>query len=438
MTPRVSIVIPPHNPRAAQDRTRAAIAAQRYRLSDLEVIVVADGCSDGTEQMAIPAPLAGCVIAQAPGGPAAARNRGAANAAGDLLIFLDDDVEAAPGLVAAHVRAHEDLQAPGIVVGYLPPMLESRRDLFGITLRGWWDAIFDRMRQKGHRPSYADVLSGNCSMTATTFRALGGFDERLWCHEDYELGYRLLRAGGQIVFARDAAAGHHERTDLDGVFRRKRAEGRADVSLARMHPDLWPALPMGNEARRPSRRARWFRRLVAGAPLAGSVAEAVSRAQLSVLARIGARDRWRALLDDLLWYWYWRGVADALEGTRFSAFREAVRGRSPEPVALPVVDLHAGLSAAAREIDRVAPRGVVLTYGGVAVATIPEQPWAEPLSGRHLWHLLRTRYSRAFADAIAVAQATAVRRGHPALDEPGGAPAELDHVRAALFDDHPA
>jgi GT2 family glycosyltransferase len=395
---RVSVVIPTHNRRALLERTLASLA--RQSCLPYEVIVVADGCTDGTGEVHLEPPLRGIVMTQGAAGPAAARNRGAAAATGDLLLFLDDDVEASPTLVGAHIRAHRDAPAHGIVVGDLPPALRGRRDPFGIMLRGWWDAIFERMRQTGHRFTYADVLTGNCSVTTLLFRSVGGFDESLRCHEDYELGYRVIRAGGQITFAADAIGAHQERTDLRGALARKHAEGAADVALARKHPALWPALILADESRPLSRRARLFRKLAMDAPAVGDGLEWGGRLYLKVLGRARARDRWRRLLDDLLLYWYWRGVAEALEGTTLAEFRRSFDTPHVEHTDLADIDLRAGLARAMQEIDRLSPAGAVLRYGSVHVGTIPPRPWAEPLAGRHLRQLLKTRFATRLAQAL--------------------------------------
>jgi glycosyltransferase involved in cell wall biosynthesis len=117
----VSIVIPTHNRRDSVERALRALTRQTYPLAASEVIVVADGCTDGTPEISRagwPFPLR--IMEEASRGPAAARNRGAAVATGELLIFLDDDIEVSPGFVAAHVRAHAD-GGPGCVAVGLSP-----------------------------------------------------------------------------------------------------------------------------------------------------------------------------------------------------------------------------------------------------------------------------------------------------------------------------
>jgi len=403
MSTRVSVIVPTHNRRAVLERGLASLAAQSYPLSLIEVIVVADGCTDGTKSVAIPAPLTGRMIAQPARGAAAARNSGAAAATGDLLLFLDDDIEAWPDLVAAHVQAHTSRGEDALlVVGYLPPRPGDGADLFRTSLRGWWETMFERMRQPGHRFTYADVLTGNCSISRRFFQILTGFEEQLHCHEDYELGLRALRAGGVIAFEPTAGGWHDDVTDLARSFRRKHAEGMADVWLARAYHDLWPVLPLARY--REARRARLLRRLALNRAFMGRVFDAIARRYLGVLARARLRVRWRGLRDDLLFYWYWRGVADALAGTSFERLRDEIMSRMPTALDLPVIDLGDGLAAAMSELDRLEAPGVVLRYRNVHVGTIAPQPWAEPLRGRHLRPLLASTLHGRLAEAIATAE----------------------------------
>jgi glycosyltransferase involved in cell wall biosynthesis len=411
MTPHVSIVIPTHNRRHTLQRGLRSLAAQSYPLSLIEVVVVADGCTDGTEHVVIDPPLTGRVIAQPAAGPAAARNAGAAIAGGDLLLFLDDDVEAWPELVEGHVQAHAATSGDALVVGYLSANPQNGGELFRTALRGWWEVMFERMEQPGHRFTYADVLTGNCSISRALFQAVSGFEEQLHCHEDYEFGLRVLRAGGVIRFEHAAGASHADVTDLPRSLRRKHEEGAADVWIARAHRDVWPALPLARPCA--SRRASLVRELALNRPLLGGLFDAAARRYSSLLARARLRVRWSVLRDDLLCYWYWRGVADALKDTSFAKFREQVTSRvSPGPD-LPCVDLRQGLASAMGELDRLASPGVVLYYDKVYVGTIAPQPWAEPLRGRHLRHVLSTTLRTRLGQAIATA------RG---LGESGGSP----------------
>src|SRR5688572_32712199 len=78
--PFVTIIIPTHNRSASLRRTLTALCAQTYPLPQVELLVVADGCTDDTVAMLAryEAPFAFHIIEQGGQGAAAARNRGAA------------------------------------------------------------------------------------------------------------------------------------------------------------------------------------------------------------------------------------------------------------------------------------------------------------------------------------------------------------------------
>lgn len=389
----------------------------------MEIIVVADGCSDRTREIrGVRWPVPVRLIEQARQGPAAARNRGAATATADILIFLDDDIEVWSGFVGAHLRAHAG-DPMRVVIGYLPPELQERRDFFAIMLREWWEAMFDSMRDPGHRFAYSDLLSGNFSIPRTLFEQVGGFNELLRCHEDYELGFRLISAGARFGFAEEAAGWHHERTDLMRALQRKRDEGAADIELARRHPTLTPALPLCRQADGLTRRGRVLRSLAVAHPGPGDRLEHCCRSLLPVLEAARLRTRWRRLLDDLLSYWYWRGVAESMSGSRIAE----LCGASPMPrPALYDLDLEAGLSAAVQELDRVRPEAVRLWLGSAVIGTVPSEPGTEPIRGHHLPWLLRRHFARPLGEALArfrngegstIAAPPATRVPDPASDD---------------------
>jgi GT2 family glycosyltransferase len=314
--PQVSVVIPTHNRSAYLQNVLAGLRAQTIPLDRIELVVVADSCTDDTVAMLhrerLPFRLR--VLERSVRSAAAARNEGAADAEGELLVFLDDDVHPLPELLAAHARLHP----PGTrraVIGPYPPFPDGASDLLGRHIRGWWEQLFREMGEPGHRFTYRDMVSGNFSLPAAVFREVGGFDPQMsGCgNEDYELGVRLLGAGVEFVFAADALAHHHETTDLDRFLRRKRHEGRSDVLLGRLHPQLRRSLPLAR--RREPLRSSWRSRarlLAFRSPRSGDALSAALRPLLPMLEGRGLHRAWHGLRLRLQTYWYWRGVADAL------------------------------------------------------------------------------------------------------------------------------
>ncbi|HEY8468970.1 MAG TPA: glycosyltransferase [Longimicrobiales bacterium] len=411
--PAVSIVIPTHNRCEALRRTLDALARQTVPAEAMEVIVVADGCTDGTTTWLRehrPPYRLRCV--ELPGsGPAAARNAGAAAATGEILLFLDDDIEPAPGLVAAHLRSHEG-SVDVVAIGPCPPFLPGRQDFWRVLVRRWWFDLFTAMAEPGHRFTYRDVLTGNLSLRRTLFQRIGGFDPTFPdpSHEDWEFGIRLLKADARLTCVPDAVAWHHDRTDLDRSYRRSRQDGKGDVLIGRLHPELRPALPLAARGPAPRPVENAVRALAFRVPAAGDALARLARRALDVLEWLRLRRAWRKLNGTTRRYWYWRGVADAL-GSQAELDRFLAHGSGAEGTESALdIDLRLGLAEAERRLDVERPAGVRVWYGDVLIGHIPPVPGAERLHGRHLRPFLARHLGVPLLNAMAIeALATSTR-----------------------------
>lgn len=423
---QASIVVPTRNRVAAVRALLAALDAQRIDPASFEVIVVCNASLDETAAAvrAREAAYALRLIELTEAGASIARNAGARAARAPIVIFLDDDIAVVPDFVGAHVEAHQAGGAlPRVVVGYLPFASDPAGNRFRIALRSWWEAMFDRMREPGHRFVYTDLLSGNCSMPRELFERVGGFDLSLRCHEDYELGYRLLQAGAELAFEPRAAGTHDDVTDLQRACWRKREEGIADVHLARMHPELRTTLPV---ARLRSTKQRAFRWLAFDMPWLGDRLMIVLGWLLRPLDAIGAPLAWARVVYAMFGYWYARGLADAVR-TRAS-LRDLMRDAWADPrfdeIGL-VVDLSLGVEAALARIDRERPRAVSIVAGETPIARITWRPGSEPLRASHV----ATQLSR--FHHVAVVSALIEQHGYAWLTSqaPDNAPQPVQHSR---------
>ena len=405
MTPNnlpLSLIIPTHNRRAALAHTLAALTRQTLPPACFEVIIVVDGCTDDTAALlqSYAAPFSLRQTAQPGQGPAAARNAGAALAQGQRLLFLDDDIEADPDLLAAHLQAHEHNPA-AVVIGYLPPVLAHQTGFFKTVLKYWWELMFDRLREPGHRFAYNDLLTGNFSLPAGLFAQLGGFNEALHCHEDYEFGLRLHRAGAPFVFCPQAKGDHHEITTLNRALHRKRQEGQADVQLGRLHPQLRPELPLTTLFHFSRPASRLMRVLAFFAPVLGDALAWLIQAGLRALEWGRLHGLWRWALDGLMVYWYWRGVSQELPTLK--AVREFVAAVPAEPFNPLPVDLARGLAAAEALLDAHGPAAIEISFGSQPVGVVRPKPGAERLRGRHLRRLLALNLAPGLLKAMAAA-----------------------------------
>jgi glycosyltransferase involved in cell wall biosynthesis len=404
-TLQATVVIPTHNRRDSLQRLLHALAAQSVRAETFEAVVVSDGCSDATAEAvrASGAPFAVSLVELPHLGAATARNRGAAVARGDLLLFIDDDVEPVPTFLEEHLRMHD--RHPGaVVLGCTQPVLGSRTLLHAELCR-WWQDHTLALRRPGHRFTYRDLHSGNFSIATDLFRAVGGFREDLPCREDYELGARLLARGVGFVFCERALGYHHEEADIARLLQRAYLEGRADVRIASVHPGLLSGLALATEPERAlgRERRRAFRRVASG----GAWSWLASR-RLGALERCRLRGPAARLAHRLRTYWYFRGVAEELGS--IDALESLLGAPLPDagPEYLLDIDLRTGLAAARRLLDERRPRGARLVFGDLEVAVLPPDEGAELLRGPHL--ALALASSDSFIPALAVECARWSRR----------------------------
>jgi len=136
-------------------------------------------------------------------GRAAARNLGVEAARGERLLFLGDDVIAAPGCLARHRACADPLLA---VVGPYP--LRAPRG--SPPFRRWAEPNPQHRIEDPQDAGFWFFATGNLSLSRATLLELGGFDPRFECYgwEDIDLGLRFERAGGRLIFDPRARAEH--------------------------------------------------------------------------------------------------------------------------------------------------------------------------------------------------------------------------------------
>ena len=136
---RFSVIVPTYQRRNLVLALVRSMMRQEFD-GDFEVIVVVDGSNDGSSdalrklgRIEVPFPLT--ILEQPNQGAAFARNRGAAVARGEILLFLDDDMEAHPQLLVEHDRSHRE--GADVVLGHIPLHPESPSNILSAAVKSW-------------------------------------------------------------------------------------------------------------------------------------------------------------------------------------------------------------------------------------------------------------------------------------------------------------
>ncbi|HET7129084.1 MAG TPA: glycosyltransferase [Gaiellaceae bacterium] len=236
------MVIPTHERREVVTTSVRRLADQEDA-PPFEVIVVVDGSTDGSAEslrgLALPFQLT--VLEQPNRGAASARNAGARAARGDVLLFLDDDMEAHPRLIAEHMQSLEEGAA--VVIGHVPLHPETRDSFLARGVGAWAEARAHRIEASDGALELHDLLTGQMSISRSLFLGVGGFDDDFtrrgtFGNEDLDLGERLRATGAAIVFNPRAVSFQRYVVAPRQYLRQWREAGRADVLFALKHPKL--------------------------------------------------------------------------------------------------------------------------------------------------------------------------------------------------------
>ncbi len=254
---RASVVIPTYRRKDALLRALRSLASQSIEPASYEVVVVVDGSDDGTLEAAAssPQPYALRVLWQGNSGRAAACNTGVAAAQAELVVLLDDDMEASPQLLEAHLRAHEAGPRLG-VMGAAPIVVSPAAPAPTAYIARKFNRHLEHLARAGAPLALRDFYSGNFSIRREVFESVRGFDERftIYGNEDLELSLRLAAAGVSIVYEPTAIAHQSNDKNFDALARDNVAKGRTAVLLARLHPEARAQLKIGTFSREPLRR----------------------------------------------------------------------------------------------------------------------------------------------------------------------------------------
>jgi GT2 family glycosyltransferase len=313
----ISVVIPTYNRVDRLRRVLGALALQEPDGADVEVVVVSDGSTDGTDEYltsgATPLPVVAQLQANA--GPAAARNRGIEASTHDVVLFLDDDVIPRADLLRRHLRWHE----PGVDRVVIGPMLTPDDHVMSPWI-AWEQAMlskqYDAMVAGEWACTARQFYTGNASLRRAHLEACGGFDVSLRRAEDVELAYRLAARGLEFVFDPDAAGLHYAERSFTAWLANAGAYGRNDAVFARDRGNTWLYDAISHEFASANPLTQLLTRACLGRPRATAATTWGLRA-----VGLGPRGTWsrpwtRYALSGIYNVHYYRGLVEELGTTR--------------------------------------------------------------------------------------------------------------------------
>lgn len=230
----VSVVMPIYNEAQFIQRSLAAVLSQDY--PDLEVLIVDGLSTDGTPDR-VRAMIAANPRARLLTNPgriqSCALNIGIQAAQGDVIVRVDGHTVIASDYVSQCVRALQETGAD--TVG--GPMR-----CVGITPMGWAIAAAYRSPFRvpsrvaiSRRAEYVDTVYMG-AWPRSVFERVGGFDETLAVNEDYELNYRIRKAGGRVYLSPDICSEYYGRQTLRALWQQFFLYGRWKLRMLLKSP----------------------------------------------------------------------------------------------------------------------------------------------------------------------------------------------------------
>lgn len=214
---KVSIVIPTKNEETVLPGLFETIERQSFR--NFEVIVADAYSTDRTRDLATAA--GACVVDGGMPGPG--RNRGAAVASGDLLLFMDADAALPNERYLGDCATEFERCGADVATCRLEPMSARLGDRLGHAAFNAYTRAFARVRPHA---------AGSCIWARRTVHdAIGGFDERVTFAEDHEYAQRARRYGYRFCVL-DAHPMHVS-------VRRLEQDGRFNVAVKYLYSELY-------------------------------------------------------------------------------------------------------------------------------------------------------------------------------------------------------
>ena len=232
----ISVIIPVQND--SQRLVECLQALQRQSYPNFEVIVVDNNSTEAIQPICRSFAARYCRENQL--GNNAARNRGIAAAAGEVIAFTDSDCIPDSDWL---MQGMEAIQQSPMVGGAIRFTWKGQQP----NVVEYADSI-SYLRQRDYVETEHYGAGANLFVQRRLFEAVGGFDSRLMNLGDKEFCQRASAAGYKIAYAQSAIVYHPARYTLKSLLHKARRQARASVRLAALQGKARPRanfLPLG-------------------------------------------------------------------------------------------------------------------------------------------------------------------------------------------------
>lgn len=210
--PRASVIIPTWNGVEILQHALASLARQRFR--DFEVVVVDNGSTDGTLRFLRDRhPEVRVVAFPENRGFAVAANAGIKVAEGEVLVLMNNDIEADPEWIGALVGGMDRYADAGACASKMlswadPSRIDSAGDDLGLFAYAIGHGQPDGPAF-GRTGEVFSACAGAAAYRRSVLEEVGLFDERFFAYlEDVDLGARIQLSGWRCVYLPDAVVHH--------------------------------------------------------------------------------------------------------------------------------------------------------------------------------------------------------------------------------------
>ncbi len=201
LTMKVSVIVPAYNSQKFISKCIEALLAQKYQCDDYEIIIIDDGSTDRTAEIVRAYPVK--YLFQKNQGPAAARNIGAKEAKGEIILFTDSDCVPSDNWIEEMIRPFEEPEVMAVKGAYR----NRQKSIMARFAQLEFEERFEMLK----RAKSIDMIDTySAGYRRSIFLQMGGFDTNFPVanNEDTELSYRMSKLNYKMVFNPEAIVYH--------------------------------------------------------------------------------------------------------------------------------------------------------------------------------------------------------------------------------------